>query len=93
MSMRGGLRTFPCGIDRTYEVTEEEFAAAKGISYTTDIEDLSNCNFYIVAVPTPVDDAKRPDLSALVAANRAVGRVLKPGDIVVFEINRLPRRD
>jgi UDP-N-acetyl-D-galactosamine dehydrogenase len=78
------------GIDRTHEVTHDEFAAARDISYAADMEDLRNCNFYIVTVPTPVDDAKRPDLSALVAASRAVGSVLGAGDIVVYESTVFP---
>ncbi|GFO80949.1 MAG: UDP-N-acetyl-d-glucosamine 6-dehydrogenase WbpA [Methyloceanibacter sp.] len=76
--------------DRTLEVTDEEFAAAEDIRYTADITDLGDCNFYIVTVPTPVDQAKRPDLSALVASSRAVGSVLKPGDIVVYESTVFP---
>jgi UDP-N-acetyl-D-glucosamine/UDP-N-acetyl-D-galactosamine dehydrogenase len=78
------------GIDRTLEVTEEEFDSAKGIRYTTSVADLEDCNFYIVTVPTPVDQAKRPDLGALVAASRAVGTVIKPGDIVVYESTVFP---
>ncbi len=78
------------GIDRTHEVTDEEFAAVKELSYTADVEGLRDCNFYIVTVPTPVDSAKRPDLSALVSASRAVGQVLAPGDIVVYESTVFP---
>ena len=78
------------GVDRTHEVTDAEFAAVKELSYTADIEALRGCNFYIVTVPTPVDNAKRPDLSALVAASRAVGQVIAPGDIVVYESTVYP---
>ena len=67
------------GVDRTREVTAEEFAAAKKLSYCADIADSRACNFYIVTVPTPIDQAKRPDLSALIAASRTVGSVLSPG--------------
>ena len=77
-------------IDRTHEVTDEEFAAIKELSYTADIEGLRGCNFYIVTVPTPVDQAKRPDLSALVSASRAVGNVLTSGNIVVYESTVFP---
>ena len=80
------------GIDRTREVTEEEFAAAKQLSYSADIADLRACNFFIVTVPTPVDQAKRPDLSALVSASRTVGQVLSPGDVVVYEFDCLSGR-
>jgi len=78
------------GVDRTHEVTDEEFAAVKELSYTADVEGLRGCNFYIVTVPTPVDSAKRPDLSALVGASRTVGKVLSPGDIVVYESTVFP---
>ena len=80
------------GIDRTREVTEEEFAAAKKLSYSADIADLRACNFFIVTVPTPVDQAKRPDLSALISASRTVGQVLSPGDLVVYEFDGLSGR-
>ena len=78
------------GVDHTHEVTDQEFAAAKELSYTADIEGLRDCNFYIVTVPTPVDQAKRPDLSALVSASRAVGKVLSAGDVVVYESTVFP---
>jgi UDP-N-acetyl-D-galactosamine dehydrogenase len=77
-------------LDRTGEVTEEEFEAAKDISFTADIEALKDCNFFIVTVPTPIDPAKRPDLTALMRASEAVGRVLSPGDIVVYESTVYP---
>ncbi len=78
------------GIDRTREVTAEEFAAAISLEFSADIADLKPYNFYIVTVPTPVDQAKRPDLSALIAASRAVGSVLSPGDVVVYESTVFP---
>jgi len=78
------------GIDRTHEVTDEEFAAAKALTYSADVEALRLCNFYIVTVPTPVDKAKRPDLTALIAASRTVGGVLSKGDIVVYESTVFP---
>ena len=78
------------GARRTREVTDEEFARAERISYTADIEGLRDANFYIVTVPTPVDQAKRPDLSALIAASRLVGTVLAPGNVVVYESTVYP---
>ena len=78
------------GRDRTGEVTDEEFAAARTISFTADIEALRDYNFYIVTVPTPIDQAKRPDLTALMRASEAVGRVLTPGDVVVYESTVYP---
>ena len=80
------------GLDRTREVTGEEFAQAGPITYAADAESLREANFYIVTVPTPVDEAKRPDLSALIAASRIVGSVLTPGNVVVYEFDGLSRR-
>jgi UDP-N-acetyl-D-galactosamine dehydrogenase len=78
------------GLDRTREVTDEEFSSAERIAYTAGIEDLKEANFYVVTVPTPVDQAKRPDLSALLAASRIVGKVLAPGNVVVYESTVYP---
>jgi len=78
------------GRDRTGEVIDEEFAAARTISFTADIDALRDCNFYIVTVPTPIDEAKRPDLTALIRASETVGRVLSPGDVVVYESTVYP---
>jgi UDP-N-acetyl-D-glucosamine/UDP-N-acetyl-D-galactosamine dehydrogenase len=78
------------GIDRTREVTEEEFARASRLTYSADVESLREANFYIVTVPTPVDQAKRPDLSALVSSSRVVGSVLGKGDVVVYESTVYP---
>ena len=78
------------GVDRTREVTEDEFAHATHLTYSADVERLRDSNFYIVTVPTPVDQAKRPDLSALIAASRCVGSVLSPGNVVVYESTVYP---
>ena len=76
--------------DRTGEVTDDEFAAARTLSFTADLEALRACNFYVVTVPTPIDEAKRPDLTALMRASETVGRVLSPGDVVVYESTVYP---
>jgi len=86
----GRVEELSRGIDRTHEVTDAEFAAVKELGYTDDLEGLRDCDFYIVTVPTPVDNAKRPDLSALVSSSRAVGNVISPGDIVVYESTVFP---
>ena len=78
------------GRDATLEASHEELAAAKRLRYTTDIEQLRDRQVFIVTVPTPIDNAKRPDLGALVAASRTVGKVLKKGDIVVYESTVYP---
>ena len=77
-------------IDRTDEVTDEEFAAATRFSATTDAAGIAGCNFYIVTVPTPIDEFKNPDLGAMIAASRTVGPLLKRGDVVVFESTVYP---
>jgi UDP-N-acetyl-D-glucosamine/UDP-N-acetyl-D-galactosamine dehydrogenase len=78
------------GLDRTREVTEDEFAQAANIAFAADVESLREVNFYIVTVPTPIDQAKRPDLRALVAASHVAGSVLSPGNVVVYESTVYP---
>jgi UDP-N-acetyl-D-glucosamine/UDP-N-acetyl-D-galactosamine dehydrogenase len=78
------------GIDKTKEVTSQELKTSVNLSFTDDIDDLKNVSFYIVTVPTPVDDSKKPDLRPLESASRAVGKVLKRGDIVIYESTVYP---
>jgi UDP-N-acetyl-D-galactosamine dehydrogenase len=78
------------GEDRTLEVSSAELAAAKGLKLSSDPADLSACNVFIVTVPTPIDEAKRPDLSALMAASRTVGAAIKPGGVVIYESTVYP---
>ncbi|MEO8923931.1 MAG: nucleotide sugar dehydrogenase [Caldimonas sp.] len=77
------------GRDRTGEISGEGLSRVD-ILYTDDANDLRDCNFFIVAVPTPVDDARQPDLGPLLSASRMVGRALSPGDIVVYESTVYP---
>ncbi|MEX1241317.1 MAG: nucleotide sugar dehydrogenase [Cyclobacteriaceae bacterium] len=78
------------GFDRTREVEPEELKVATKLSYSCDINDLQKVNCFIVTVPTPVDDSKKPDLRPLVSASKAVGSVLKRGDIVIYESTVYP---
>lgn len=78
------------GIDSTLETTPEDLKASKHLTFTNDPRDLLACNLYIITVPTPIDKFKRPDLSPLIAASETVGKVLKPGDIVVYESTVYP---
>lgn len=78
------------GTDTTLETTAKELQAAKRLAYTTNIDDLRACNCYIVTVPTPIDEHKRPDLTPLIKASEIVGKVLKPGDIVIYESTVYP---
>jgi UDP-N-acetyl-D-galactosamine dehydrogenase len=76
--------------DRTLEVSTEELKNSKGLTYTTDPEKLKNVKFFIVTVPTPVDEFKTPDLRPLQSASKTVGSVLKKGDIVIYESTVYP---
>lgn len=78
------------GIDFTREVSQGELLAASGLSFTDAIDDILDCQIYIVTVPTPITEHKAPDLGALIAASKAVGRVLKKGDIVIYESTVFP---
>ncbi|MGI9404869.1 MAG: nucleotide sugar dehydrogenase [Hyphomicrobiaceae bacterium] len=77
-------------VDRTGEVTAEEFARAKTLNYTSRPDDLKDCNFHIVTVPTPIDEAKQPDLTAIRRATETVGRQLQRGGYVVYESTVYP---
>lgn len=78
------------GTDHTLEVSDEELASAKQLEFSSNINELAECNFYIVTVPTPIDEYKQPDLTPLVKASTAIGSVLKAGDIVVYESTVYP---
>ena len=78
------------GHDSTLEVDEAELKQATQLNYTTDIEQLTSCNIYIVTVPTPIDSHKRPDLTPLEKASETVGKVLSKGDIVIYESTVYP---
>jgi len=80
------------GHDATLEVEEQLLRSAleSGFTCTTDIEALRSCNFYVVAVPTPVDRNNNPDLRPLYGASETVGKVIAPGDIVVYESTVYP---
>lgn len=78
------------GKDRTLEVSSEELSEAKKLSYSSNYEDIKEANIYIVTVPTPVDDFKVPDLTPVLKASETVGKVLKKGDVVVYESTVYP---
>ena len=78
------------GRDHTLECSPEELASATHLRYSSSEQDLKEARVFIVTVPTPVDSAKRPDLSPLIAASRTVGRVLGKGDVVIFESTVFP---
>ena len=78
------------GSDSTGEVGAESFAASRFLRLTSNIADCGDAEFIVVAVPTPVDGANRPDLSPLVGACQFVGRIMRPGVTVIFESTVYP---
>jgi len=78
------------GKDSTLEVSRAELKSSKRLKFTTNLADLKRCNVFIVTVPTPIDEYKRPDLTPLVKASETVGKVIKRGDIVVYESTVYP---
>ena len=78
------------GHDSTLEVSDEEMRDAKGLRYSASPQDLAACNTYIVTVPTPIDEHKQPDLTPLIKASQTIGKVLKKGDIVIYESTVYP---
>ncbi|OGU32237.1 MAG: Vi polysaccharide biosynthesis protein VipA/TviB [Ignavibacteria bacterium GWA2_35_9] len=78
------------GEDRTLEITKDELCEAKRLTFTNNFKNLQNVNIFIVTVPTPVDSFKRPDLTPLIKASETVGKVLKAGDIVIYESTVYP---
>ena len=77
-------------IDPTLEISKKEFIEATHLNFTSNPKDLKDCNIFIVTVPTPIDNHKRPDLTALEKSSETVGSVLKKGDIVIYESTVYP---
>jgi len=78
------------GVDSTLECSHEELSSIPYLQYTCNVEEISDCNFYIITVPTPVDANKRPDLSPLISASNLLGSVLSKDDIVIYESTVYP---
>lgn len=78
------------GRDGTLEVSEAELAEATRLSYSSNVDDLINANVYIVTVPTPIDKNKNPDLTPLISASRMLGKVVRKGDVVIYESTVYP---
>jgi UDP-N-acetyl-D-galactosamine dehydrogenase len=76
--------------DRTLEVESEELKSAAKLKFSSDVKDLKDANFFIITVPTPVDEFKKPDLKPLESASRMVGSVLKKNDVVIYESTVYP---
>ena len=86
------VETLMAGHDATLEVSDEllQTAIKNGFICTSDVDEIRECNFYVVAVPTPVDENHNPDLSPLISASEVVGKVISKGDVVVYESTVYP---
>ena len=84
------IEELKAGRDSTREATAGELSQATRLVFTNNPDDLSECNVYIVTVPTPIDNYKRPDLSLLESASKTVGGLLREGDIVIYESTVYP---
>jgi len=84
------IKDLRAGIDHTLETTTDEINEASNLTFTSDINDVENANFYIVTVPTPIDSSKQPDLTPLRKASESLSQVISKGDIVVFESTVYP---
>lgn len=84
------IESLRAGHDATLEVSAAELQEAQQLSFGHSIDDLRHCNVFIVTVPTPIDDSKRPNLTPLILASETVGAVLKPGNIVIYESTVYP---
>lgn len=78
------------GVDFTREVSRDELAEAKHLSFADSLDGIADCQIFIVTVPTPIDEFKSPDLTPLIKASESVGKVLKKGDIVIYESTVYP---
>lgn len=84
------IKSLRNGFDRTREVEAEELNASTRLRFSHELSDLKDVNYFIITVPTPVDEFKKPDLKPLESASKAVGTVLKKGDIVIYESTVYP---
>ena len=84
------IEALQAGHDSTLEVSDDELAEAGDLQFSSSLSDLEGCNTYIVTVPTPIDDHKRPDLTPLIKASETIGKVLKRGDVVIYESTVYP---
>ena len=84
------IQALQAGVDATLEVSKEELNEAKYLSFSANVADLKPCNVFIVTVPTPIDEHRQPDLTPLISASESIGRVLKKGDLVIYESTVYP---
>ena len=84
------VKELETGVDSTLEISNSELVAAEALSFSCNEEDLKACNTFIVTVPTPIDKFKRPDLTPLLKASAMLGRVIKQGDVIIYESTVYP---
>jgi UDP-N-acetyl-D-galactosamine dehydrogenase len=84
------IRELQDGVDSTLEVDADEMQAAKYLDFTSSLNEIANCNVYIITVPTPIDKHKQPDLTPLKLSSQSVGGVLSNGDVVIYESTVYP---
>ena len=84
------VKELETGVDSTLEISNSELVAAEALSFSCNEEDLRACNTFIVTVPTPIDKFKRPDLTPLLKASAMLGRVIKQGDVIIYESTVYP---
>lgn len=84
------IQELQSGVDKTLEVSSADLQSAQYLTYTNELKDIVGCDFYVVTVPTPVDEHNQPDLTPLIKACESVGQVMKPGAVVIFESTVYP---
>ena len=84
------VKELETGVDSTLEVSNSELVAAETLSFSCSEDDLKSCNTFIVTVPTPIDNFKRPDLTPLLKASAMLGRVIKKDDVIIYESTVYP---
>lgn len=84
------IQALKAGHDSTLEVSDEELKQASYLSYSCDLAELAACNTFVVTVPTPIDEYNQPDLTPLIKASESIGKVLKKGDLVIYESTVYP---
>lgn len=87
---QGRVKELVDGTDSTQEVTSSELASANKLTFSTSVDDLQAADVFIVTVPTPIDEHKRPDLNPLINASKMLGKVVRPGSIVIYESTVYP---
>ncbi|WP_020408743.1 Vi polysaccharide biosynthesis UDP-N-acetylglucosamine C-6 dehydrogenase TviB [Hahella ganghwensis] len=87
---QGRVSELKQGEDRTLEVDADELSEAQHLSFTSQLDEITDCNVFIVTVPTPINEFKTPDLGPLIKASKTVGKVIKTGDIVIYESTVYP---